>query len=148
MKHSFSIRLRLGVALLTLMVGPLGAMAPLRAQSQTVQASTEPASIADLANEIKQSRARGDLNAALVAAKRLVDLVERQEGQSGATYAQALSLQGTVSYELGQYSEAAPLFRRALALNTEVLGEKHPDTMTSIDNLAVNLEGQAAPVTF
>ena len=80
MKHSFSVRCRLGVALLTLMAGPLGAMAPLRAHTQTVQASTEPASIADLVTEIDQSRARGDLSEALTEANRLIELVDRQRG--------------------------------------------------------------------
>ena len=142
-KHLFSVRHRLRVVLLFVFVAAFGGTAaPLRAQAEIVQTRTEPASIADLANEIRQYRARGELNVALAKAKHLVDLVERQEGQSGANYAQALSLQGTVLYELGQYSEAEPLFRRALALNTKVRGEKHPDTIISLINLAVSFDRQ------
>ena len=143
MKHSFSVRRSLGVVLLHLGIAAfVGTATPQQAQAEIAKARSEPASISDLVNEIRQFRARGDLNAALAAAKRIVDLVERQEGRSGVNYTKALLLQADILYDLGEYRAAEPLLRRAVALNTELRGEKHPDTIFSLSNLAANLYRQ------
>jgi CHAT domain-containing protein/tetratricopeptide (TPR) repeat protein len=42
----------------------------------------------------------------------------------------------------GEYAAARPLYERALALRTEVLGERHPDYAISLNNLASVLEAQ------
>ena len=119
MKHSFSVRRSLGVVLLLLGVGAfVGTATPLGAQAEIAKARSEPASISDLVNEIEQFRARGDLNAALAAAKRIVELVERHNGQSGANYARALALQADILYDLGKYQEAEPLDRKSTRLNS------------------------------
>ena len=39
-------------------------------------------------------------------------------------------------------AEAEPMFRQALADHTRVLGADHPDTITSVNNLATNLDAQ------
>jgi tetratricopeptide (TPR) repeat protein len=36
---------------------------------------------------------------------------------------------------MGELSQAKPYFERALAINEEVLGAKHPDTALSLNNL-------------
>ena len=41
----------------------------------------------------------------------------------------------------GKYAEAEPLYRKALAIRRKVLGEDHPDTATSYNNLAVQPAG-------
>ena len=41
----------------------------------------------------------------------------------------------------GRYGEAQRLYERALAVREAVLGAEHPDTATSVNNLAVVLEG-------
>ena len=38
--------------------------------------------------------------------------------------------------DAGRYSDAEPLFRRALEGNERVLGKEHPDTLSSLNNLA------------
>ena len=44
--------------------------------------------------------------------------------------------------ENGQYSAAEPLLKRALAARERVLGPEHPDTLTSVSNLAVLLKNK------
>ncbi len=44
----------------------------------------------------------------------------------------------------GKYDEAEPLYRRALAIREKALGPQHPDTATSINNLAGLLASQGA----
>jgi tetratricopeptide (TPR) repeat protein len=43
---------------------------------------------------------------------------------------------------LAAYTEALPLFSRALAIREEVFGHEHPQTMVSLNNLAVLLQDQ------
>ena len=42
----------------------------------------------------------------------------------------------------GDYAAARPLYEQALAIRKEVLGERHPDYATSLNNLAVLLQSQ------
>ena len=42
----------------------------------------------------------------------------------------------------GQYTNAEPIFQRALAIRRKVLGKEHPDTLTSMNNLAQTLYAQ------
>ena len=37
---------------------------------------------------------------------------------------------------MGGYAKAEPLYRRALAICEKALGREHPDTATSLNNLA------------
>ena len=46
------------------------------------------------------------------------------------------------SNALGAYAEARPLYERALAIREKVLGAEHPDTATSLNNLAILLRAQ------
>jgi tetratricopeptide (TPR) repeat protein len=41
-----------------------------------------------------------------------------------------------------RYADAEPLYRQALAIRRKVLGEQHPDTAYSLDNLAINMDDQ------
>ena len=46
---------------------------------------------------------------------------------------------GDVELDLGRVADALPHYERALKLYSEVLGEKHPDTLTSLNNYAIAL---------
>ncbi len=39
-------------------------------------------------------------------------------------------------YTQGQYAQAEPLFKRALAIDEKALGPNHPDVATDLENLA------------
>src|SRR5262249_19518268 len=43
----------------------------------------------------------------------------------------------------GKYAEAGPLLQKALDIRRKALGEEHPDTAASYNNLADNLDSQA-----
>ena len=43
---------------------------------------------------------------------------------------------------MGDYPAARPLYERALAIREQALGPSHPDTATSLNNLAVNYDYQ------
>ena len=64
---------------------------------------------------------------------------ERADGQGTS------STLDTLAYELqaqGKYDEAEPLFREALEMNRETLGNRHPSTFTSICNLGLLLQAK------
>ena len=42
----------------------------------------------------------------------------------------------------GKYAEAEPLYRKALEIWQRVLGEDHPNTATSYNNVGFNLNAQ------
>ncbi len=63
-------------------------------------------------------------------------------GESEVTpqLARRLNLLGLALYEKGEYGKAEPLWKQALNFYQKVFGDEHPDTATSLDNLA-NLYG-------
>jgi tetratricopeptide (TPR) repeat protein len=52
---------------------------------------------------------------------------------------------GFYLYERGRYTDAKPLYERALAIREKALGPEHPDVATSLDKLAVlyHVQGQS-----
>jgi tetratricopeptide (TPR) repeat protein len=50
--------------------------------------------------------------------------------------AQLLNNAGFYSFKRGRYTDAAPLYQRALAIREKALGPEHPDVATSLNNLA------------
>ena len=55
---------------------------------------------------------------------------------------------GTLAWELqsqGKFDEAEPLYREALEVSREMLGDRHPDTLTSMNDLGLLVDGQGRP---
>jgi tetratricopeptide (TPR) repeat protein len=66
----------------------------------------------------------------------------------GAEEPASLLLDGLASYRqtaLAAYAQARPLIERALAIREKALGPEHPDTATSLNNLARLLQNQGDP---
>ena len=63
-----------------------------------------------------------------------------------AAWVQSFSLtrQAKKLYRLGKHQEAQPLYERVIAIREKVLGPDHPDTATSLSNLAVLYKKQGA----
>jgi hypothetical protein len=59
--------------------------------------------------------------------------------------ARALCPRAAPAAPAGKLGEAEPLCREALAVRRETLGDRHPDTLTSINNMAGLLQAQGAP---
>jgi tetratricopeptide (TPR) repeat protein len=82
----------------------------------------------------------GDARRSLETYQRLTSLpreVQDRYVKSRQTNARAEQLYGR-----GQYAEAALLFQEALTIRREILGEAHPDTAESYNDLGAALEGQ------
>src|SRR5262249_10941568 len=84
----------------------------------------------------KVADARGGVARAEVAAKL------GEDGRRKLAEAGRLPGEGWSLYSRGRYKEATDRARRALALNEELLGERHPDTLSSLNNLALVLQEQ------
>ncbi|HMS85255.1 MAG TPA: tetratricopeptide repeat protein [Nitrospira sp.] len=66
--------------------------------------------------------------------------------ETGITEPTALLMNqaGLLLHAKAQYTEAEPLFQRALAINEQALGPTHPDVATSLNNLALLHNAQGA----
>ena len=58
-------------------------------------------------------------------------------------YANALENVAILYYKMGLYTEAEPLYKRALSIYDQALGPDHPDVATSLNNLAELYRHQA-----
>jgi tetratricopeptide (TPR) repeat protein len=73
---------------------------------------------------------------------RLTPHVLARRGSDEAWVADLLCRVGVYFYGRGAYSQAAPLLRDGLAMHEKTLGPEHPNTATSLNNLASLLEEQ------
>jgi tetratricopeptide (TPR) repeat protein len=124
-------------------VGALGWLAELHVEREDFAAAT---AARREALEILRKRL-GASDWRVIDARWALEDVERFTGmdrERRSRLAEAGRLDRTVrdQYGAGRYAEAVPLARRALALRREVLGERHRDTATSLDNLAGLLKAQ------
>jgi hypothetical protein len=78
-----------------------------------------------------------------VLAKRLVKAAEQLEGESVGDPLMVASLQnklGLTLLSLGFSNEAIPLFQKARDAHASILGSNHPDTLSSMADLAAELD--------
>nr|CDP26075.1 Putative kinesin light chain [Podospora anserina S mat+] len=70
----------------------------------------------------------------------VLELRERADDEEAPTG--LLSKVGQSFYNLGKYKEAEQMYRQTLQLSEKVLGKEHPDTLTSMNDLALVLYSQ------
>ncbi len=91
---------------------------------------------------------QGRLNEAEEKFNEAVQIFQRTSGES-REYAQALANLGDLYSDLGLLSKASDTLRKALTLQRRILGDKHPEVATTINNLAVLEKEQGRfPVTL
>jgi len=75
---------------------------------------------------------------------RHLEKVASLSGSAKAELAEAEKLNARADQirQMGKYAEAAPLLERALAIRHRILGDEHPDTASSYNNLAWTLDAQ------
>jgi len=72
----------------------------------------------------------------LTAAKKALEVAERERGPRHPIVAAALNRSGELYRALGQYSAAEPLYKRAPDIRVKALGEGYPDVAVTRDLLA------------
>ena len=92
-------------------------------------------------------KGRGESDWRVADARRALEDVEclaKMDRGHRARLAEADRLNRTIGdlYGSGQYAEAVPLARQVLAIRQAALGKRHPDTATSLNNLAFLLSAQ------
>ncbi len=65
-----------------------------------------------------------------------IALAQSPEQEAALTEAKQLTEEAAALYRAGKYSQAEPLYRRALPIFEKVLGPEHPQVATILDNLA------------
>jgi tetratricopeptide (TPR) repeat protein len=73
---------------------------------------------------------------------RLTPHLLARRGSDDASVSDLLNRAGTYCHGRGAYAQAAPLLRDALAIREKVLGPEHPETVRSLNNLALLLRDQ------
>ncbi len=74
---------------------------------------------------------------AIPPSKDLVSLCERKYGASHEITATVINNLGFLYQNLGQYTQAEPLFQKALKMREETLGVDNPDVALTLNNLAL-----------
>ena len=118
---------RLGVLLGSISIMVI-AMAPAAAQQGDLDATFK---------RYNELYAAGNYAAALVEAQKFEAGVKARFGVNHANYALALSSLARVYEAQGKYTDAEPLYKRALAIREKALGPDHPDVATALNNLAL-----------
>jgi tetratricopeptide (TPR) repeat protein len=91
-----------------------------------------------------RQRVQGDKHWETVTARVVRDTLKHVAAQPAASQQDIVTANKQMAEadrldQRARYAEAEPLLRQALAIRRKVLGEQHPDTATSLDNLAGNL---------
>ena len=115
------------------------------AENRSIESLLRPV-LLPLANDLHDA---GRFTEVLAVVDRLRSFVT--DGEDSAEKAAVLNLQANTLAALGKFDEAVPLYHRALAIREQVLGPEHPNTATSLNNLAVlydtqGLYAQAEPL--
>uniref|UniRef100_Q024L1 Tetratricopeptide TPR_2 repeat protein n=1 Tax=Solibacter usitatus (strain Ellin6076) TaxID=234267 RepID=Q024L1_SOLUE len=92
-------------------------------------------------DRVRTRSASESLGAAEVMAQEAVEIqrslaLKDTSADQARELALALNVQGSLLQESGRYAEAEPLAKEALEIRKRVLGEEHPDTIRSQNNLA------------
>ncbi len=113
-----------------------------RADREAAAAKSVSAFLTGLFKVSSPSEARGNS----ITAREILDRgraqIETSLASQPEVQARLIQTMGEVYASLGLYEQSRPLFEKAVETRRRVLGPEHPDTLTSMDFLARNLERQ------
>jgi len=89
-----------------------------------------------LNEEVRELSRTGKYDRAVVVAKKVLEIAEKNVGPNHPAVATSLNSLAWLYLTQGQYAQAEPLFKRALAINEKALRPEHPDVATSLENMA------------
>lgn len=81
-------------------------------------------------------RGGGSLDEAARLQARAIELAGKVDGEKSLLVAQGVDLLGCIARDRGQLPQALELFRKGLEIRTSILTAKHPDTTSSMLNVA------------
>lgn len=93
-----------------------------------------------LALTLKRSRDNEVLQECKTMMHQCIKAFEEKEGPNSENCLMVMNGLAQVLARLGRYDESEAMFRRTLAGREETLGKHHPDTMITVNNLALLLE--------
>lgn len=115
---------RLGLATLLLMLGTV------------IFAQASVGEWQKLNDEVRTLAKQGNYERALVAAKKSLQVAEKDNGPNHTKVAASLNNLAMVYNALNQNAQAEPLYKRSLAIREKALGPNHLDVATSLNNMA------------
>lgn len=89
-----------------------------------------------LIQEVNSLYQQGQYDGAIVVAGNALEVAMGNVGPDHPEVATSLNILGLLYKLKGQYAEAEPFFKRALAMKEKVFGPNHPALGTSLENLA------------
>jgi CHAT domain-containing protein/tetratricopeptide (TPR) repeat protein len=115
---------------------------PAAAQNSASLAIGLPAAAIEIHNRVAALLAAGNYSAAFAKATKLEAILKAQTGAYSLAYSVALSDLALVQKVQGKFSEAADLFRRALAIKERTRGPSDPIVVVTLNNLGNVYEAQ------
>jgi non-specific serine/threonine protein kinase/serine/threonine-protein kinase len=139
-RHSVGVAVASGLVLLLAFFATVQAFQLRRITRERDRADRVTNFITSMFKMSNPSEARGNR----VTAREILDKASKEISTGLASdpvlQGHLMDVMGTVYLNLGLYSQAGPLFARALDIRRRVLGPEHPDTLKSMSNFGTTLE--------
>lgn len=138
-RHRIAVTLVAGLALLLAGFATLQAMQLRRITRERYRADRVTEFMSGMFKVSDPSEARGSSITAREILDKAAKDVDSGLAKDPELQAQMMDVMGRVYGNLGLYARAQPLFTHALEIQRRVLGSSHPQTLSSMDDLALNL---------
>jgi serine/threonine protein kinase/Flp pilus assembly protein TadD len=148
-RHRVGVTVAAGFALL--LVGFAGAQAvqlrrTTRERDRADREAAAAKSVSDFLTGLFKVSSPSEARGNSITAREILDQgrtqIETSLASQPEVQARLIQTMGEVYASLGLYEQSRPLFEKAVETRRRVLGPEHPDTLTSMDFLARNLERQ------
>jgi serine/threonine protein kinase/tetratricopeptide (TPR) repeat protein len=140
-RHRFGLAMVAALILLLVTGVVMSTWQAVRAAKAERQAQTVATFLKDMLRSVTPEETKGrDTTLVREVLDKAATRLEKELKGQPLIEAELRNTLGEVYQKLGEYSKAEPVFRRALETHERMLGKKHPDTLTSVNNLAALLQ--------